>query len=364
MVQVLAGPPALTKQWLTQYGNSSLWTGWQHNLPEDELQIVALEQEADEWTFDPLGSAFNSPAGPPMLEVVRDLLGMRDAGSLLEAMRAREQTANAATAPIWQELIFDHERSISRYRPFEELKAIYDGLPRGEDTARVRALDAMCFAGYRPAAAVARTVLREANDFDSLPAALRCILAFSDHDALPLLVKILPSLLADEVRRSAETNALEPDWRLPYEASKAYSARLRHDRESGRSGASFALVHVFVCLASLEDLPLALRLLQADEWSARPLAEQYFSRFPTPAALPIVRDEAAAAPSDWDHRGLKIALALLGDPEVVTWALGVHGSEDDRILANEVIASSPLPAAHGGVAPSKPPLRPIYCGPP
>jgi hypothetical protein len=97
-------------------------------------------------------------------------------------------------------------------------------------------------------------------------------------------------------------------------------------------------------VARAGDLPVMLELLRAstvDE--ARSLA-RWFSRYPSPEAVPDFRERLGPIREDlW----IPNALAAAGDPEVLDWALeNLHQSESgDSVLAMDILARSPLPAA-------------------
>jgi hypothetical protein len=352
--RVLFGPPELLHRKLAPIEWVIMCPG--DNAPEvpaGQRQLVSVWGEPGNWSIERVRHPFAGPgpfddaATPLKVELAEEVIALAGAPSLLEAMRKRSQTATPALAPLWASLIDEQARSIAKSRPFAELKAIYDRAPRGEDPTRVRALDAMCMGDHREAITIERAIFAAADDFDLIPAALRCALRFKDRAALSQIVALAPAISADNDRRWA--------------AHERDSDMMSRDMESGRSGASMTLIEAFLCLATEADSKLALELLKGEDRHARGLATRYFSSHPTPAALAIVRAKAGRFGDE--HRGLTVALAALGDPAVVTWALGPHATEEDGWVASEVLEESPLPAARvSGVAYQ--PHLPSRCAPP
>jgi hypothetical protein len=333
-----------------------------------EHRLVSVWGKPGRWWLERIQYPFaregllDGAATPRKIELVQEVVALPRGPGLLAAMQARAKGVAPDLAPLWASLIDEQARSISSSRPFAELKAIYDRAPRGEDPTRVRALDAMCMGDHREAVALERAVLAAGDDFDLIPAAIRCARRFRDHGALAQMVALAPVIDANEDLRDQALHALEPDWRASWEAHRPYYDMLTHDLESGRSEAWMSVLETFLCLATDADSDLGVALLGVNDGYARWLATGYFSFHPSPAALAIVRAKTAGRFGD-QHRGLTVALAALGDADVVAWALGPHATQEDGWIASQVFEESPLPAARvTGVAQAQ--HHAGYCTPP
>lgn len=96
--------------------------------------------------------------------------------------------------------------------------------------------------------------------------------------------------------------------------------------------------------APAEDLPVMREMLRASGVREARQLSRWFSRHPDPGAIPDFRARLGPIREDlW----IPNALSAAGDPEVLAWALdNLHRSDNgDRVLAMNILARSPLPAA-------------------
>src|SRR5205823_5595309 len=113
-------------------------------------------------------------ADDPSPIVVAKLVLASSASAMTERLKEVVRKVPPSAARFAHDVQDEHESAISPSRPFVELRALYQRT--FDDRTRARILDAMAQGGHREGLPLARAVIAEGTEFETIPAAIRFVI--------------------------------------------------------------------------------------------------------------------------------------------------------------------------------------------